>query len=157
LRFYSLVVAEFTIMKNFKSFGLVWVAASLYSSGALAFAQATQFDMSAFTSTGSVASGSAINSTADTGQYGFQSSPTGEGQQGMGGLTTKATGKESEVQQTTQYGLLAPGTAGAMTAVPSGSYSFGFGGPGFPTGLGRNFGMLPPTSTSSVDLNIVDQ
>lgn len=145
-------------MMKFKSKAIVWLAASLYSSGSLAFAQATQFDMSAFgTTSASVANGNTSSSTGDTGQYGFRTSLTGEGPEGMGGLTTKVTGKESEVQETTQYGLLAPGTFGGMTAVPSGSYSFGFGGGGSATGLGRNFGMLPPTSTSSVDLNIVDQ
>jgi hypothetical protein len=57
-------------------------------------------------------------------------------------------------------GLLAPNSVN-MAPFPSGTYSYGFAKPNYGPGLPNHYGMyngapLPPTATSSVDINIVD-
>jgi hypothetical protein len=56
--------------------------------------------------------------------------------------------------QPTTTKLLAPGSVGGNTQIPSGQYTFGFSTSG---GSGSSvYPGLPPTSLSSLDINIVD-
>lgn len=102
-------------------------------------------------------------STADTGDYGRSSQKTGDGiGQGPGKLTTAKTGKQNQqLQEQAWYGLLAPGTQVGTGSFPSGQWTYGFpatgGGPYQGVCGGSQGGTLPPTSTSSVDINIVER
>ena len=93
-------------------------------------------------------------SSASAGDEAHVAVATGEGPQGMGAnVTSDATGKQIEVAQVTRLGLLTSGTIGGYTSIPSGQFSFGFGGGGALM-FSSAGGTLPPTSTSSVDLSI---
>lgn len=79
---------------------------------------------------------------------------TGEGPQGVGAdVTSNATGKQIEVTQRSQYGLLTD--PGIYDSFPSGQWSFGFTGGGATT-YSADGGLLPQTATSSVDLSITN-
>jgi hypothetical protein len=67
-------------------------------------AQSTAFDMSSF-GTGA----SQFNSSAAQGQMAYTTNRTGQGSQGMGGLSSYLTGKQSSVALPTGLGQLTPG------------------------------------------------
>ncbi len=77
----------------------------IMSAGASAAkAQASSFDMSSFG-----AAPSQFNSSAAQGQMAYTTNLTGQGPQGMGGLSSALTGKQSTVMLPTGLGQLTPG------------------------------------------------
>jgi hypothetical protein len=127
-----------------RTIGFIAAVAMLFLINQPAKADGTfEFDLGEFTN-------------AATGDESHTSAPTGEGQQGVGAnVVTDVTSKQIEVNNTSRFGLLTPGSAFGMTAIPSGQYSFGFQGGGI-TMFSSEGGILPPTATSSVDLSITN-
>ena len=92
---------------------------------------------------------------ASPGDPGRTSNPT----LNMGGNTSNPTSKNNwPLQEIARYNLLAPNSVN-MAPYPSGRFTYGF--PNAPATVfmgvdhGNVGGVLPPTSTSSVDINIV--
>lgn len=99
--------------------------------------------------------GNAYSSQAVMGDRSHQSGRTNTNYQGNTGRTRQ---NNNTLYETTRYNLLSNGSFD-LSGVPSGSYKYGFkNGSGLANGgmqLLRRGWILPPTSTSSVDLNTV--